>query len=379
MRFEMPERNRQEARVASVLLGLIVVGSVVAFGCTGSGGEPESTSRLRVSGETPVRPASTTIESSTTAPVIDGNGGSAVGGEGKVAGEVGTMTVIPENVSFEDGEAAFRAGDYDRAVGLFGAYVDRKPGNAWGHYMLGLSARRAGDPERATAAFERALELDPGHLKSHFNLGRALLTLDRPEEALAEFETGVELAPESGEGYRLVGRAYERLGDTEGALAAYQDALALDDGDAWSMNNMGLILIGAGRSEDALAPLARAAELRSDLAVVRNNLGMALELTGHFSQAAEAYRQALGVDPGYAKAQGNLARVEGVRDRPGLERVDLPGAATRFRESIEEWRDPETDESLEQPADSQTLVRDTAAAIMDQSVVVGEAPETEWR
>ncbi len=69
-------------------------------------------------------------------------------------------------VAFSEAEAVYRDGRFSEATALFGAYVERKPENAWGHYMLGLSAWKAGETERAEAAFGKALELDAKHLKS---------------------------------------------------------------------------------------------------------------------------------------------------------------------------------------------------------------------
>lgn len=357
MRFEMTESNRHGMRGTAVIMGLVVAGAVVAFGCSDSSESGESSARLSASPEAQVRPVSMVSEPVTVVPAVV-----TVESEG----ELGTpKTLVPVNVSFEDGEGAYRARDYERALVLFEAYVERKPGNAWGHYMLGLSAWKAGELEHALGAFEQALVIDSTHTKSYFNLGRVLLELERPEEALAEFEAGIEFADEPGDGYRLVGRAFQQLGDSESALSAYQDALVQNGEDAWSMNNMALILIQASRSEDAVGPLARAAQLRDDLAVVRNNLGMALELIGHFEEAAQAYRDALAIDQGYFKAEENLKRVDGVTQRPDIESIDLGLAADRFVETIDTWSTPEVSELIPEFIE-EPLVRDTVSALVEE-------------
>ena len=358
MRFEMTESNRHGMKGSAIIMGLVVVGAVVAFGCSDSDEPGKSGARLRATQEPQVRPVSTVSKPVTVLPAV----ASTPSGDGFGAAK----TAVPANVSFKDAEGAYRARDYERALVLFEAYVERKPANAWGHYMLGLSSWKAGESERALGAFEQALVIDSTHIKSYYNLGRVLLELGRPEEALAEFEAGLDLAEEPSDGYRLVGRAYQQLDDTESALSAYRDALVHDGTDAWSMNNMALILIQASRSEDAIGPLARAAQLREDLAVVRNNLGMALELTGRFDEAAQAYRDALEIDQTYIKAEENLRRVDGVKQRPGLEPIDLDVAADRFVEGIEQWRAPEVSELIpgiiEEP-----LVRDTVAVSFESS------------
>jgi len=78
-------------------------------------------------------------------------------------------------VSFADAEAAYRAKKYTEAATLFERYAERRPGNAWGHFMLGLSASKAGDSARAEEAFEKALSIAPTHVGSLVNLSRVLI------------------------------------------------------------------------------------------------------------------------------------------------------------------------------------------------------------
>ena len=73
-------------------------------------------------------------------------------------------------VSFGDGEAAYHAKNYAEATKRFEEYTTRRPNNAWGHYMLGLSAWKSGDLVKSESAFETALRVDPKHVKSYVNL-----------------------------------------------------------------------------------------------------------------------------------------------------------------------------------------------------------------
>ena len=103
------------------------------------------------------------------------------------------------------------------------------------------------------------------------------------------------------------------------------------------MNNMGLVLIELGRFEEALRPLARAVQLDSSVAVFRNNFGMALERTGHFVAAAESYRAAVAIDPGYAKATASLSRIGERLDDATAQPVDIGLLAEDFVREIETW------------------------------------------
>lgn len=73
-------------------------------------------------------------------------------------GDVAARSAGP--VSFAGAEAAYQAKKYREAATLFDQYTERRPGNAWGHFMLGLSAWKAGDLATAEGAFEAALRID---------------------------------------------------------------------------------------------------------------------------------------------------------------------------------------------------------------------------
>jgi len=236
----------------------------------------------------------------------------AIDGEGYVD----TTPAVAGPVSFADGEAAYHAKKYGEAVFLFERYIERRPSNPWGHYMLGLSAWKNGDPVKSEQAFEAALRLDPSHMKSLINLSRVLIERKRYDDALEKLTGAGEVDPESPTVPRLMARVHSARGDFVQAVDAYRRAIALDEFDAWSMNNLGLLYLEHGFVEDAVPYLAKAVLVKEKVAAFHNNLGMALEHQGRFVAAAEAYKGALTVDPGYEKAQRNLVRVEVVKGGP---------------------------------------------------------------
>ena len=242
-------------------------------------------------------------------------------------GFVGTPAPrISGPVSFGDGEAAYQSKNYGEATKLFEQYIERRPDNPWGHYMLGLSAWKSGDLVKSEAAFETALRIDPRHMKSLVNLSRVLIEQKRYDDAIVKLTAAEDVDPESATVPRLMARAHSAKGEFEQAVDAYRRAIALDGSDAWSMNNLGLLYLEQGFVEDALPYLAKAVRMKEKVAAFHNNLGMALEHQGRFVAAATAYKGALTADPGYKKATQNLARVEAVKSGPE-EPFDLAAVA----------------------------------------------------
>jgi tetratricopeptide (TPR) repeat protein len=277
---------------------VLLLVAFAAVGCSNRGETPQAT-KSRDAGQ--AKPVATRGEPLPLTPA----------GEGGLVS--GVTPKIPGPVTFADGQAAYQARKYSDATALFERYTGQRPANAWGHYMLGLSAWKSGDLTKSEQAFEKALSVDPMHVKSLVNLSRVFIEEKRYDDALDRLTTAAEINPESTEVFRLIGRTYVAQGKTGDAMHAYRRAIEIDQLDPWSMNNLGLLLVETKRADEALPLLARAVELRPGVPAFHNNLGMALEHTGRFKAAAEAYKAALTADPGYDKAKRNLARVESVK------------------------------------------------------------------
>src|SRR5678816_78190 len=133
----------------------------------------------------------------------------ATTGEKRADGEGSLPTATPKiiaPVSFGDGQAAFQARKYSDATAIFDRYTTERPANAWGHYMLGLSAWKSGDLAKSEQAFEKALSVDPQHVKSLVNLSRVFIEQKRPDEAIERLSRAAAIDPESTEVQRLLGR-----------------------------------------------------------------------------------------------------------------------------------------------------------------------------
>ena len=302
-------------------IALFLVVPFVAGGCDVPGRSSAKAPSAESRSEARVVPVSTTTTTPITATVTP------------------TAPAFTGPVSFDEAQSAYRDKRFEDAFGMFSAYVEERPENAWGHYMKGLSAWKAGRLTEAEGALVQALEIDPAHQKSLVNLARVYLDMDRPADGLTQAKQALVLTPSSGTALRVAGRAHAELGEVDAAIEAYHQALVSDDRDAWAMNNLGLILIQQERFEDALPPLARAVELRGDVAVIHNNLGIALERSGYPALAAKVYGETLEIDSSYAKAGANLARVTGRIDAAVEEDLDLAFLAQLFVSDIPRWGD----------------------------------------
>jgi tetratricopeptide (TPR) repeat protein len=250
----------------------------------------------------------------------------------------GTPVALPE--TYENGDAAYKAGKYHEAAELFKSRVGAKPGDANGFYMLGLSSWKAGDFAGAKDAFDKSIELNPKFAKSYFNEARVLLDTKRAPEALELIGKGRAIDSTSPDGVRLMARAQSESGDIEGAMKTYRDLLVRDDADTWGLNNLGVLLLDRGEFTDALGPLARVVQVKPTAPVFQNNYGMALERSGYKVSALRHYEEAVRNDSTFTKAVKNAARLRGtVTDTTATEEVSVNNLAEAFRLKVKAWKD----------------------------------------
>src|SRR2546428_12242813 len=150
--------RRNEQMTAALL-----VAALAAFGCS----KTDKTSQTQTQAQHPEQATPVSMTNDTTGD--------------KGLNTAATKVVGP--VSFADAEAAYQAGNFSEATNLFEQYTGEKPGNVWGHSLLGLSAWKRGDPAQAETACEEALRIDPDHTKSLVNLSRGLIAHRPPPDS----------------------------------------------------------------------------------------------------------------------------------------------------------------------------------------------------
>src|SRR5689334_11737420 len=103
--------------------------------------------------------------------------------------------------------------------------------------------------------------------------------------------------------------AHHNAGRLHEAERIYRAVLAKDPNNADAMNFLGVIAMQAGHLEDAAAWCVRAIQHGGGPEAF-NNYGEALRLQQKFNAAADAYEQAIKLDPRYAESWCNLGLVQ---------------------------------------------------------------------
>ncbi len=188
---------------------------------------------------------------------------------------------------WEEGVAAFRAGDLGRAAQEFQRYVDERPDVYQGHYMLGQVLLKQNKNQEALAHLRKAYDLEPGNLGVQMVLGKAYLDNGRYADAasvLGKIDAGGLPSAQRVPLFQMRAKAYEKTGDdrrARGELKLAADA-APNNADLWFA--YGAAAFNAGDMQGALSALKKAADLDARDADKQRTYAQALLRQGRTSQ-----------------------------------------------------------------------------------------------
>jgi predicted O-linked N-acetylglucosamine transferase (SPINDLY family) len=205
----------------------------------------------------------------------------------------------------QNGFAAHRAGELDRAAELYRSALAIEPRNFDALYLLGFVHLQRGQWAESERLFAVALLVNPGSVDAIFNHGRALERLGRSTEALDCFERVLAVRPEVPEVLFHRGNLLLEQNRVQEAVTNFDRALAVkpDFPEAW--NNRGNALAALGRLGDALVSYEHVLAARpNDIGALNHRALTHFELK-HYEEAARDFGAVLAIDPDFPYARGN--------------------------------------------------------------------------
>lgn len=242
----------------------------------------------------------------------------------------GAMVDVDSRALIDEGLEHHRAGRAPAAEQLYRQVLDRDPGNAEAHHLIGVLRFQEGKPQQAVTAFQHALAADPENPKILANFAAAHLVLGRVGAAIEAFERAVVTAPETPELLKNLGTAYRQANRLEDAVFAGARSVEFFPDDSAAHANLAAALLSLGRHEDALAAAEKAVRLSPKDADAQNTLGSALLACHRHDEAIEALERAVKSAPDLVEASRNLALALQEARR-------YEAAAERYDTVIEKW------------------------------------------
>lgn len=185
----------------------------------------------------------------------------------------------------QKGRDAYARDAYATALMYLRAVLERAPGYADVHNLVGVCLNLLGDAEDAIGEFDLALEINPRYAEALVNRALSLQELGRYDEAQESFQAASEADMEEG---------VDRFPAVLAAKLANQHA---DLGDLYA---------AGGALPEAADQYRRALEIRPRFADIRCRLARTLIELGEFQAAVAELEEALRLNPGFREARINL-------------------------------------------------------------------------
>ncbi len=230
------------------------------------------------------------------------------------------------------------------AIAAFREAIRLEPRFIGARYNLAMALEASGLKDEALAEYREVLRTNPDFVGALNNMGSLLSSLDRCDEAADCFRKAIARNPNSAEFHYNLANTLTRSGRFEQAVAEYRESIHFNSQLPEAYNNLATALSGLGRHEEALAELTHALALRPDYAEAQVNQvtieqalnetrlvetdpdrpmpelplpvsatpaqwcerGSHLQNLDRFDEAADAFTQALAIDPDFAGAYFGL-------------------------------------------------------------------------
>jgi tetratricopeptide (TPR) repeat protein len=216
----------------------------------------------------------------------------------------------PITESDSSGQAAYLLGlayisakQPEQAIVAFRTTVDRRPGDAAGHFHLGmllLKSKEEGDQAAGVHETQKAINLAPHEGAYYAGLGRWLLETGQIAMALPFLERGVENAPPSPELYVLLAVAQASSQSTQLAQPIIEKAITLDPKIALAHDVLGFCYFRVGDYLQAAEAYKTASDLDPSRGRFAYDTALALERANKPEEAVPYAEKAAKIDPSVA-------------------------------------------------------------------------------
>lgn len=171
-----------------------------------------------------------------------------------------------------------------------------------------------GDMEAAIAASAALLEREPEAAEAWHLKSLAEHRLNRMQDALSSAARAVEVGGDEPRYLMMEGQLLHDVGDLAGAERRFARVIELQP--AWAAGHlaMGEVRMDAGRAPEALESFRAAVDRNPSHVRAWNNLGAAQQSMGKLDDAIRTFGHILTIDPRFALAHFNLARLYAMRN-----------------------------------------------------------------
>lgn len=133
-----------------------------------------------------------------------------------------------------------QAGTYANLESLWRNTIARNPDSWMAHNSLGNALYRRGRIDEAVGEFEQAIRLKPDLAEAYTSLGVALSSKGRAGDGIARFQDAIRVQPDYAEAHYDLGMALQQQGQLDAAIDELKQAIRLKPGFAAAQRRLGI-------------------------------------------------------------------------------------------------------------------------------------------
>jgi tetratricopeptide (TPR) repeat protein len=213
------------------------------------------------------------------------------------------------NDAIRSAQEHYRAGDLQKAAGLYAEIARVQPDHPDSLFMLGTINAQTGNLNAAAEYFRKLIAVHPTHTGAYYNLGNVYRDQGQFSEAFKWYQKTIQLNPGHAEAFINIGIIFRMQGRLDEEAACYQKAIQLDPRSAAAFFNLGHYFFEKEQFDKALACYEKVSLLNPNSPYPYLNMGLVLTIKGLYDQAMSSYEKAIRVEPENSEAHWNLANV----------------------------------------------------------------------
>jgi len=213
------------------------------------------------------------------------------------------------NDAIRSAQEHYRAGDLQKAAGLYAEIVRHQPDSMDALFMLGIINAQTGNLNAAAEYFRKLIAIHPAHTGAYYNLGNVYRDQGQFSEAFKCYQKTIQLNPGHAEAFINIGIIFRMQGRFDEEAACYQKAIQLNPCSAEAFYNLGHSFFQKEQFDKALACYEKVTQLNPHSIHAYLNMGLVLTIKGRFDEAISVYEKTSRLEPENPEAHWNLANV----------------------------------------------------------------------
>lgn len=229
--------------------------------------------------------------------------------------------LLKKNDSFEInynmGVVLRKQGKFGKAVSYFEKAVSQNPEDMSALCELAWSQFKSGNAKSAEENLDKVLAKDKNNLSANTYIAVIYDSEGNVEKSYSAWSQCVILAPQNPDYNINLGKACINSGKFKEAVSAYTNALKYDKNSEIASLGLGVAKlqesVAAGDAKllnEALIIFKNITAKNPKNAVAWSNLGVCYQKNKKYTEAAEAYKKALVINPNFEEAKANLKELE---------------------------------------------------------------------